>query len=727
MNSFPAGISNMLNKNLNFSYAHSVIQSLYFLDSSKYLFDFMNYNNMRNNALFPLSNELLNIYECIKQGKTANSQNILFYYYKYYEENKYNIQSKNVLKPDPFHFIYFLSQFLHIETNITKIFDNSLYNQRLEVMKNDDSIYKMFLEFLLTQNSIISNIFFNTVRYTYCCEKKCGWYYFYGLQNIFRMKLDSVRQYRDESNPNRKGDNLELSDLFLSYCGANPINCKHCGSKSIKRYTKLLYPAKIIIISLERKKHFFKNDLNFLFEFDIENFITKTRTQGMNINSYYELKAVISYFKSDNVGKYFADCKIKGNMNQNMWVRYIDYNYFPVNPEEVLIYEPQILIYEVKNNNNMKMNNNINFNMMNQPNFNYNNNINNSMMNNNHMMNNNNHMMINNNYELNNNNNMMMNFNNNNLNNININNGINNNMMNNNMMNKNFNNNNNMKNTTIMNNNMNSNIVNINMNNNLMNNTMIMNNNRISNNILNTNININHKMNNNMGSNNKNNINIKIKNNMDNSQNNNDDENYKNSNNKNNNDDENYKNSNKQNNNDDEHYKNSNKQNNNDDENYKNSNNKSNNQNNNADEHYKNHNNINNMNFNYNNNINININNNMNNNININNNSSEENMKKLIKQFKEDNSLSPVQPSLFSNMKLSNNFKNLKLENNKINIINPLHNNQFMLQINDFNKNSDKNNQIDINKFNNNEEININEAQERNKKLFKNMDFNYAS
>ena len=727
MNSFPAGISNMLNKNLNFSYAHSVIQSLYFLDSSKYLFDFMNYNNMRNNALFPLSNELLNIYECIKQGKTANSQNILFYYYKYYEENKYNIQSKNVLKPDPFHFIYFLSQFLHIETNITKIFDNSLYNQRLEVMKNDDSIYKMFLEFLLTQNSIISNIFFNTVRYTYCCEKKCGWYYFYGLQNIFRMKLDSVRQYRDESNPNRKGDNLELSDLFLSYCGANPINCKHCGSKSIKRYTKLLYPAKIIIISLERKKHFFKNDLNFLFEFDIDNFITKTRTQGMNINSYYELKAVISYFKSDNVGKYFADCKIKGNMNQNMWVRYIDYNYFPVNPEEVLIYEPQILIYEVKNNNNMKMNNNINFNMMNQPNFNYNNNINNSMMNNNHMMNNNNHMMINNNCELN-NNNMMMNFNNNNnLKNININNGINNNMMNNNMMNKNFNNNNNMKNTTIMNNNMNSNIVNINMNNNLMNNTMIMNNNRISNNILNTNININHKMNNNMGSNNKNNINIKIKNNMDNSQNNNDDENYKNSNNKNNNDDENYKNSNKQNNNDDEHYKNSNKQNNNDDENYKNSNNKSNNQNNNADEHYKNHNNINNMNFNYNNNINININNNMNNNININNNSSEENMKKLIKQFKEDNSLSPVQPSLFSNMKLSNNFKNLKLENNKINIINPLHNNQFMLQINDFNKNSDKNNQIDINKFNNNEEININEAQERNKKLFKNMDFNYAS
>ena len=718
MNSFPAGISNMLNKNLNFSYAHSVIQSLYFLDSSKYLFDFMNYNNMRNNALFPLSNELLNIYECIKQGKTANSQNILFYYYKYYEENKYNIQSKNVLKPDPFHFIYFLSQFLHIETNITKIFDNSLYNQRLEVMKNDDSIYKMFLEFLLTQNSIISNIFFNTVRYTYCCEKKCGWYYFYGLQNIFRMKLDSVRQYRDESNPNRKGDNLELSDLFLSYCGANPINCKHCGSKSIKRYTKLLYPAKIIIISLERKKHFFKNDLNFLFEFDIDNFITKTRTQGMNINSYYELKAVISYFKSDNVGKYFADCKIKGNMNQNMWVRYIDYNYFPVNPEEVLIYEPQILIYEVKNNHNMNMNNNINFNMMNQPNFNYNN-INNSMMNNN------NHMMINNNYELNNNNNMMMNFNNNNnLNNININNGINNNMMNNNMMNKNFNNNNNMKNTTIMNNNMNSNIVNINMNNNLMNNTMIMNNNRISNNILNTNININHKMNNNMGSNNKNNINLNKKNNINND---NDDENYKNSNNKNNNDDENYKNSNKQNNNDDEHYKNSNKQNNNDDENYKNSNNKSNNQNNNADEHYKNHNNINNMNFNYNNNINININNNMNNNININNNSSEENMKKLIKQFKEDNSLSPVQPSLFSNMKLSNNFKNLKLENNKINIINPLHNNQFMLQINDFNKNSDKNNQIDINKFNNNEEININEAQERNKKLFKNMDFNYAS
>ena len=34
-----------------------------------------------------------------------------------YNKNQNYIKSKNVLNPDPFHFLYFLLQFIHIEIN----------------------------------------------------------------------------------------------------------------------------------------------------------------------------------------------------------------------------------------------------------------------------------------------------------------------------------------------------------------------------------------------------------------------------------------------------------------------------------------------------------------------------------------------------------------------------------------------------------------------------------
>ena len=351
MNVFPAGICNMFNNQLNFSYAHAALQSLFCLNSSQELFHFMINNNIRYNMLFPMANELLNIFDSIRSGNIANSQNILFYFGKYYMENKMNIQSQNVLNPDPFHFLYFLLQFLHMETNMSPNFDISLFNQSLDVMRNDNLIYMLFLQFMLSQNSITSNIFFNTVRYTYKCSM-CGLYYFYGLQNIFRMNLDLFRYYRDMTYPMKKGTNLELTDLFLCYCGGNSIKCRHCGNSKNARYIKICYPSKIIIISLERKNHIFRNDVNFLYDFDLGNYISKTKNQGMNLNTNYELKAVVSYCNFGTDGKYFADCRIKReNMMQEMWFRYIDSYYFPIDRNEMFNYEPQLLFYELKNYN----------------------------------------------------------------------------------------------------------------------------------------------------------------------------------------------------------------------------------------------------------------------------------------------------------------------------------------------------------------------------------------
>ena len=434
MNSFPQGITNNFQNNqLNFSYVHAALQPLCFLDTTKNLFSFMENNGMRYNNFFPMANELLKIIERVNSGIVPDSQNILFYYGKKYLENQMNIISKNVLATDPFHFLYFLFQFLHLETNMCNKYDNTLFNQSLNAMKNDDYIYMQFLMFIMkTQNSIISNDFFNTVRYTYDCQM-CGKYFFYGLQNIYRMNIDTIRYFRDKAFPMKQGTNLDISELFTCYSGGTYNNCRNCGNNRCPRYTRICFPAKTIIISLERKNHPFKNDINILSHFDLLPFISKTRTAGLNLNTIYELKAVISYINFGNFGKYFSDCKIRINNNQ-MWVRYIDSFYQIIQPNDVCIYEPQILIYEIYNptqamqnninnmfNNNTIIGNNndyISFNNMNnnQAKMMYNNMMNNIM--NNMMMMPNNMMqtnMVNNNNGINMNNFQMAGFNNGNM------------------------------------------------------------------------------------------------------------------------------------------------------------------------------------------------------------------------------------------------------------------------------------------------------------------------
>ena len=428
MNIFPQGITNNFQNNqLNFSYAHAALQPLCFLDVTKNLFTFMQNNGMRYNNFFPMANELLKIIEKVNSGIVPDSQNIIYYYGKKYMENQMNVISKNVLAPDPFHFLYFLFQFLHLETNMCNRFENNFFDQSLNAMKNDDYIYMQFLLFIMkTQNSIISNDFFNTVRYTYECQM-CGKYFFYSLQNIYRMNIDTIRYFRDSTYPMKQGSNLDLSELFICYSGGSYNNCRNCGNNKCPRYTRICFPAKALIISLERKNHPFKNDINILRFFDLEPFISKTRTQGLNLNTIYELKAVISYINFGNNGKYFADCKVKIN-NNSMWIRYIDSYYLIIQPNDVCIYEPQILIYEIYNpqqtmgmnmNNPMNMgtsilgNNDeyISFNNMNvkQAHMMYNNNNMGMINNQNMMMNNIGPMMMNQNPRMMNQNPMMMN------------------------------------------------------------------------------------------------------------------------------------------------------------------------------------------------------------------------------------------------------------------------------------------------------------------------------
>ena len=380
-------------------------------------------------------------------------------------------------------------------------------------------LYKVFWN--QTHHSIIANFYCNIIRYIFDCPN-CDKYFSYSMKNIFRINVKTVKYFRDLTYPERINNKINLDECFRCYSGAYKKNCLNCNNENAKRYTRIIIPANVLIISLERKKENrnYQGDIFFEQNFDLANFISTTRAK--NKKSKYILKACISF----DGKKYLADCYLK---NEGNWYRFIDENKEKLSSfEEIYKYEPQMLIYELDNNNNNQDNN------INQFYLNNNKNI----INNNNLINNNNNInninLINQNFN-NNNNNFNLNGNNNgffnkniniNDNNNFINNNININANNNNIINNNANLNSNINNFKILNTN-NKNIINLfaNNNNNINNfNLNSNNNNNDNNNIFNNNNNLinNNNYNSNLNDkNNNNNTNLIINsNNFNNNQNN---------------------------------------------------------------------------------------------------------------------------------------------------------------------------------------------------------------
>ena len=169
-------IKNFLNE--NYSYAYSVIQSLGSLDCIKQIINIENLKNLENNPDFGLTTEFLKILVIInKLKKEPIIDNLIQSFKQVYNNNKINIKSPNVLSPDPFHFLYFLLQFIHLEINIENDQNyniNNYNNPNFMNQKNDENMLSLFLDFFSkTQNSFISNNFYNVNRNIYNCPN-CG-------------------------------------------------------------------------------------------------------------------------------------------------------------------------------------------------------------------------------------------------------------------------------------------------------------------------------------------------------------------------------------------------------------------------------------------------------------------------------------------------------------------------------------------------------------------------
>ena len=130
------GIKNSLQG--DYSYAHSVLQSLCCLESIK---EFMSrpMNDIINNPKFLLTNAMYDLINCLINRKEGNSFNVLNSFINTYNNYSTLIPSRNVLNKDPFHFIFFLLHFLHIENNQPKNPNYNLNQQpSLQNQQNDD-------------------------------------------------------------------------------------------------------------------------------------------------------------------------------------------------------------------------------------------------------------------------------------------------------------------------------------------------------------------------------------------------------------------------------------------------------------------------------------------------------------------------------------------------------------------------------------------------------------
>ena len=129
-------------KNFNkedYSYANSVLNSLSCLDCIRELTnkEILGKIYQKN---FYLAKDFFNLIFILNRidNQEACSQEIIASFQKAYYRYKNLIKSKNVLKRDPYHFLFFLLQFLHIEINEPKLPNynvHNLYNQNIQAQK----------------------------------------------------------------------------------------------------------------------------------------------------------------------------------------------------------------------------------------------------------------------------------------------------------------------------------------------------------------------------------------------------------------------------------------------------------------------------------------------------------------------------------------------------------------------------------------------------------------
>ena len=363
------GINYLINPNKNNSYANSVLQSLYSLFCIRdYFTNPQNVNNFMNFQM-PLSKSFHFLLKTLMNGSVGDSSNTI---------DNYNVTAKeNAFKTDPYHFLFYFLEQLHWENNkpSNQYYNYSqLENVDINLRINDNYMYSLFCSFFQsTQNSIISQKFYNIIKIKKHCNQCNSIFYKYNIRKALVFDIDNYFKYRNEAIPAKANNpKIDLDECFQCYIGGISVPCPRCNSNmnTALEYRNIWSASEILIIYFSRIYHKFLGDVDFRSRISISNYFSNDNINNNNnrINTTYSLKACISYARIDEANKiykYFADCFMPINNNMGgVWMRYMDGQKIMLEDVETEIhkYEPVILIYELdnfRNNNNMSFMNSI--------------------------------------------------------------------------------------------------------------------------------------------------------------------------------------------------------------------------------------------------------------------------------------------------------------------------------------------------------------------------------
>ena len=353
------GINYSKNININMSYANSVLQCLYTLSSIREYFlnqqSIVNFHNFK----MPLSKSFYLLLQSLQNGFIGDSTNTIDSY-QIYANGK-----ESALKTDPYHFLFYFLEQLHWENNkpSNQFYNYSqLENTEINSRKNDNYMYNLFCSFFQsTQNSIISEKFYNIIKFKTICNQCNNTFYKYGMRKAFKFDIEDYFRFRNEAIPEKANNpKLDLDECFRCYTGGISAFCPWCQRNCATEYKKIWSASEILIIYFHRINHPFRGDVDFRSIISISNYFSTDNIKNNSnlLNTTYSLKACISFA---NNNKYFVDCFIPCNNNVGgIWMRYMDGEKKILGDVEMEIheFEPQLLIYEL---DNFQKKNNANF------------------------------------------------------------------------------------------------------------------------------------------------------------------------------------------------------------------------------------------------------------------------------------------------------------------------------------------------------------------------------
>ena len=347
INNPPMKIIKNFSSNFESSYANAVLQAFSSLDCIHNWIKELNKSNLMQNIQASITKEFYMLFYNLYCGNQVDSTNLISTL-----ENQVRAIYHKDMKKDDYHILYYLLDMLHLENNcpINSNFDiNSYKNQNMQNMKNDNYMYNSFRNFYQqTTNSVISQYFYNIEKYFTLCFN-CDKIFYYDHKTIITFDLDKFISLRNQTNQYKIGTNINLAECFYFYQNEKSCQCPICRNSMSLEKTSMLFSTKVLILRFKRLFHNLKCDVDFDIQFNINNMINSNTNSETLKNNYY-LKSIIYLKNSNNCFKYFSDACIN-----DKWYRFCDDNNYVMNISnynELKMYEPQMLIYELNEDNN---------------------------------------------------------------------------------------------------------------------------------------------------------------------------------------------------------------------------------------------------------------------------------------------------------------------------------------------------------------------------------------